>query len=450
MSSPFSERPRPVRDARKRRPPPEGGSPPVEGRSLRGRRAWSFLGILGPGLITGAADDDPSGIATYSIAGAALGTSLLWTALLTCPLMAAVQMACARIGMVTGRGLGAALKRKLPRAVLAAVSLALLLANTVNIAADIAGMADAAGLLVPVRRSVLVVAFAGGITWATIRLRYAQISRILKWLALALFAYVATAVHVVPDWPRVLKDAIVPSLPRGHEAWGALVAILGTTISPYLFFWQASLEVEEEKAAGHRRLDEARGPSARAIERRWFDVGAGAFFSNVVMFFVIVTTAFTLHRSGPRHPATSLEIARALEPLAGRFAEVLYAVGLVGVGLLAVPTLSGSAAYALAETFGWRQGLDRGFRSARAFYLVIIGSTALAVAADLTGISAVAALYWSAVINGLLAPLLLLAILVVVSDRRLMHDHPVPRLERGLLVAACALLAVAGVAMFVL
>ena len=410
----------------------------------------SFFGILGPGLITGAADDDPSGIATYSIAGAALGTSLLWTALLTCPLMAAVQMACARIGMVTGEGLGAALKKKLPRAALAAVSVALLAANTINIAADIAGMADAAGLLVPVRRSFLVVFFAGGITWATVRLRYAQISRILKWLALALFAYVATAIHVVSDWPRVLKDAIVPSLPRGQEGWSTLVALLGTTISPYLFFWQASLEVEEEKAAGHKRLAERRGTSTEALERRWYDVGTGAFFSNFVMFFVIVTTAFTLHRRGPTHPTTSLEIARALEPVAGRFAEVLYAAGLVGVGLLAIPTLSGSAAYALAETFGWRQGLDRGFRSARAFYLVIIGSTALAVAADLTGISAVAALYWSAVINGLLAPFLLLAILVVASDRRLMLGSPVPALQRWMLIATCALLGVAGVAMFVL
>jgi len=208
--------------------------------------------------------------------------------------------------------------------------------------------------------------------------------------------------------------------------------------------------VEEEKAAGHVRVQDRRGTTRRAIERRWYDVGAGALVSNFVMFFVIVTTAFTLHRAGPLHPTTSLEIARALEPLAGRFAAVLYAAGLIGVGLLAIPTLSGSAAYALAETFGWRQGLDRGFRGARPFYLVVIGSTALAVAADLTGISAVAALYWSAVINGLLAPFLVLLILAVVSDRKLMLGQPAPPLERALLFAACALLVVAGVAMFVL
>jgi len=418
-------------------------------RSLRARLG-SFFGVLGPGLITGAADDDPSGIATYSIAGAALGTSLLWSAAFTAPLMAVVQMSCARIGMVTGEGLGAALKKKLPRPVLAAVAFSLFLANTINIAADIAGMADAARLLVPVPRSLLVLVFAVGITAATIRLRYAAISRVLKWLALALFAYVITAFRVVTDWPRVLRDAVIPTLPRGREAWSTLVAILGTTISPYLFFWQASLEVEEEKAAGHRRVAERRGTSARAIRRRWIDVASGALVSNLVMFFVIVTTAFTLHRSGPRHPTTSLEIARALEPLAGRFAEVLYCAGLVGVGLLAIPTLSGSAAYALAETFGWRQGLDRGFRGARSFYTVVIASTALAVAADLAGIPAVAALYWSAVINGLLAPFLLLAILMVAADRRLMLGQPISPLNRATLIATCALLGFAAVAMFVL
>jgi Mn2+/Fe2+ NRAMP family transporter len=330
------------------------------------------------------------------------------------------------------------------------VAFALFLANTINIAADIAGMADAARLLVPVPRSLLVLAFAGGITAATIRLRYAAISRVLKWLAVALVAYVVTAFHVVTDWPRVLKDALIPTLPRGKEAWSTLVAILGTTISPYLFFWQASLEVEEQKAAGQKSVAQRRGTTSRALERRWIDVATGAFASNIVMFFVIVTTAFTLHRRGPTHPTTSLEIARALEPLAGRFAEVLYCAGLVGVGLLAIPTLSGSAAYAFAETFGWRQGLDRGFRGARAFYLVVIASTGLAVAADLMGINAVSALYWSAVINGLLAPFLLLAILAVAADRRIMLGQPIPPRHRAMVLATCLLLAFAAVAMFAL
>ena len=423
---------------------------PGAGRSRRGlgARIAAFLGVLGPGLITGAADDDPSGIATYSIVGASLGTRLLWSAGLTWPLMAVVQMTCARVGMVTGEGLGTALKKKLSRPFLSVVATALFLANTINIAADLAGMADAASLLLGLPRFLFVVLFAVAITWATVRLRYEQISRVLKWLALALFAYVAVAFRVVSDWGPVLKDAVLPRLPRGSEAWGMLVAILGTTISPYLFFWQASLEVEEEKAAGHTRLKERQGTTDVALTRRWLDVGVGTFFSNFVMFFVIVTTAFTLNRHGLTHPRSSLEIARALEPLAGRFAELLYAVGLIGVGLLAIPTLTGSAAYAFAETFGWRQGLDRGFRGARAFYLVVIGSTALAVATDLAKISAIDAMYWSAVINGLLAPLLLAGIYAVAVDRKIMLGVPISVPLRIVLGSTCVLMLLAAAGMF--
>jgi Mn2+/Fe2+ NRAMP family transporter len=408
-----------------------------------------LLRTLGPGLITGAADDDPSGIATYSIAGASLGTSLLWTAALTWPLMAVVQMTCARIGMVTGQGLGSALRRKLPRTVMLLVAVSLFAANTINIAADLAGMADAASLLVGLRPFVFVVIFAVGITWATVRLRYAHISRILKWLALALFAYVATAIHVTSDWPRVLRDAVVPSWPGGAAAWSTLVAILGTTISPYLFFWQASLEVEEEKAAGRTSLKDRRGTTPEDLARRRLDVGIGTFFSNFVMFFVIVTTAFTLHAHGHAHPKTSREIARALEPLAGRFAELLYTVGLIGVGLLAIPSLSGSAAYAFAETFGWKQGLDQRLRGAKPFYLVVISSTVLAAMADLAKFGAVPAMYWSAVINGLLAPVLLAAIYFVATDRKLMAGSPIPSLSRWVLAAACLFMLLAGVGMFV-
>ncbi|HKD20050.1 MAG TPA: divalent metal cation transporter [Thermoanaerobaculia bacterium] len=408
-----------------------------------------LLRTLGPGLIAGAADDDPSGIATYSIAGASLGTSLLWTAALTWPLMATVQMTCARIAMVTGEGLGSALRRKLPRAVMLLVTFSLFAANTINIAADLAGMADAASLFVRVRPFVFVVVFAVAITWATIRLRYESISRILKWLAVALFAYVATAIHVTSDWPSVLRDAVLPSWPRGSAAWSTLVAILGTTISPYLFFWQASLEVEEEKAEGKRRLQDRRGATPQELAHRRLDVGIGTFFSNFVMFFVILTTAFTLHGHGHAHPKTSREIARALEPLAGRFSELLYAVGLIGVGLLAIPSLSGSAAYAFAETFGWKQGLDQRLRGAKPFYLVVIASTVLAAMADLAKFGALPAMYWSAVINGLLAPVLLVAIYLVATDGRLMRGAPIPHLSRWVLAAACLFMLLAGVGMFV-
>ena len=415
----------------------------------RPERPPRFLHTLGPGLIAGAADDDPSGIATYSIAGASLGTSLLWTAALTWPLMATVQMTCARIGMVTGEGLGSALKKKLPPAAMLLVAFSLFAANTVNIAADLAGMADAASLLVGLRPFVFVVLFAAGITWATVRLRYEQISRILKWLALALFAYVATAIHVTSDWPRVLRDAVVPHWPLGGAAWSTLVAILGTTISPYLFFWQASLEVEEEKAEGKIQLKDRQGTTPRDLARRRLDVGIGTFFSNFVMFFVIVTTAFTLHGHGHAHPKTSGEIARALEPLAGRFSELLYAVGLIGVGLLAIPSLSASAAYAFAETFGWNEGLDERLPRAKPFYLVIISSTVLAALADLAKFGAVPAMFWSAVINGLLAPVLLAAIYFVATDRRIMEGSPIPILSRWVLAAACLFMLLAGVGMFV-
>jgi NRAMP (natural resistance-associated macrophage protein)-like metal ion transporter len=409
-----------------------------------------FFSTLGPGVVTGAADDDPSGIATYSIAGAQLGTSLLWTAFLTWPLMAAVQMACARIGMVTGEGLASALRKKSPRWLLVAASLALFGANTINIAADLAGMADAAGMLSGLNSHYFVVLFGAAITVATIRLRYQQIASTLKWLALVLFAYVITAIVVGPDWSAVLRDTFLPSLPRGREAWGTLVAILGTTISPYLFFWQASQEVEEEKGMGETLLADRQRATQKELADRRLDVGIGTFFSNMVMFFIILTTALTLHRHGVTNPQTSREVAEALRPFGGRFTQILYTTGLVGVGLLAIPTLCGSAAYAFAETFRWRQGLDRGLRGARAFYFVVIASTVLGIALDFLEVNAVRALYWSAVINGLLAPFLLVGIVVVASDRKIMKGQPISRLSRAIIGTTAALMFAAAIGMFVL
>jgi len=409
-----------------------------------------FFSALGPGVVTGAADDDPSGIATYSVAGAQLGTSLLWTALLTWPLMAAVQMMCARIGMVTGRGLAGALRKKYPRPILVAVCVALLLANTINIAADLAGMADAAEMLTGWSSHFFVVLFGAGISWAVIRFRYYQIAAILKWLAVALFAYVIAAVHIGPDWGEVLRDTFIPSLPRAGAGWATLVAILGTTISPYLFFWQASQEVEEEKAMGRRMLVQRYGASPEQIRNRKLDVGVGTAFSNLVMFFIILTTALTLHRHGVTQIETSRQVAEALRPLAGPFAEILYTLGLVGVGLLAIPTLSGSAAYAFAETFGWRQGLDQKLRGARYFYAVMALSTAAGVALDFANVNPVRALYWSAVLNGLLAPFLLVGILAAASDRQLMKGQPSSRLGRWAVAATAVLMFAAAAGMFLL
>lgn len=407
-----------------------------------------FFAVLGPGVITGAADDDPSGVATYSIAGAQLGTALLWTAFLTWPLMAAVQMMCARIGMVTGRGLAGALRQKFPRWSLVVVSIALLAANTINVGADLSGMADAAETLTGINSHYFVVVFGVGLAWAMIRLRYDQIASVLKWLALVLFAYVIAAIHIGPDWGSVVKDAFVPSLPRG-KAWGMLVAILGTTISPYLFFWQASEEVEEEKAMGKLMLRSRLGATPREITDRKLDVGVGTFFSNFVMFFIILTTALTLHRHGITHPESSRDVAEALRPLAGRFAELLYTVGLIGVGLLAIPTLAGSAAYAFAETFGWRQGLDKKLTGARYFYGVVILSTAAGIALDFLKVNPIQALYWTAVLNGLLSPFLLVGILVIACDRSCMQGQPSSWLGRAAVGLATILMLAAAAGMFV-
>jgi Mn2+/Fe2+ NRAMP family transporter len=409
-----------------------------------------FFDSLGPGLISGAADDDPSGIATYSIAGAQLGTSLLWTAVITWPLMAAVQMMCARIGMCSGYGLAHALRRKFPRSIVAAAALALLAANIINIGADLSGMADAADMLTGFDSRIYVVVFGIAISAATVWLPYAKIANVLKWLALFLFAYVLTAIVVRPDWGSIVRDTIVPNLPRGKEAWATLVAILGTTISPYLFFWQASQEVEEEKIQGRITTIARRGATDGELFMRRIDVLTGAFFSNLVMFFIIVTTAFTLHRHGITNIETSRQAAEALRPLAGPGCFLLFTAGVIGTGLLAIPTLSGSAAYALAETFGWKQGLDEKLEKARAFYAVVLLSTAIAIAIDFAHINPVKALYWSAVINGLLAPFLLVGILVVSRDREIMHNQPSSRWTQMVVGFTTVAMFAAGIAMFVL
>jgi len=408
-----------------------------------------LLKSLGPGVITGAADDDPSGIATYSVAGAQLGTKLLWTALLTWPLMAAVQMMCARIGKVTGQGLAGNFKQRFPSWLLRVFVIALLAANTINIAADLAGMADAAEMLSGINSHLFVIGFGLLISWATVRLRYQQIANVLKWLVLVLFAYPITAFVAGADWSRVVHDTLVPSMPHTRDEWSTLVAILGTTISPYLFFWQASEEVEEEKAAGQSTLAKRRGATLQELELRNIDVGVGAFFSNMVMFFIILTTAITLNHHGITHIETTRQAAEALRPFAGKFAVTLFTVGIVGVGFLAIPTLAGSTAYAFAETLGWRQGLDKKLKQARWFYGLILLSTGVGVGLNFAGINPVKALYWTAVINGLLAPFLLVAILIVASDKKLMQGQPSSRLGWTVVAITTVAMFAAGVAMFV-
>jgi Mn2+/Fe2+ NRAMP family transporter len=272
---------------------------------------------------------------------------------------------------------------------------------------------------------------------------------VLKWLALALFTYVATGIHIQPPWGEVLRATFVPTMPSTKQAWATVVAILGTTISPYLFFWQASQEVEEEKALGRHTLVERRGATRGELTDRKIDVGVGTFFSNVVMFFIILTTGFTLHVHGMTDPTSSREVAEALRPLAGAYASLLYTLGMIGTGLLAIPTLSCSAAYAFAELFGWREGMDEKFSSAPAFYMVVGTAMASGVAMDFANLNPVKALYWTAIINGLLAPFLLTGILLAASDRLLMGGQPSSGLGRVTVALTTVFMFAAAVAMFV-
>jgi Mn2+/Fe2+ NRAMP family transporter len=326
--------------------------------------------------------------------------------------------------MVAGMGLGDALRRKGTRSLLLIGAVALLIANTINIGADLSGMADAMEMLTGLDAHFCILLFAIGTAFATIRFRYRQIATVMKWLTLVLCAYIINAFIIGPDWPRALRDTFLPSLPSGKAGWTSLVAIFGTTISPYLFFWQSSQEVEEEKTMGRQTLADRVGATQRELRTRQIDVGAGTFFSNIVMYFIILTTALTLHRHGLTNITTSREAAEALRPLAGNLAAALYTAGIIGVGILAIPTLTGSAAYALAETFSWREGLDEPWRRAIPFYAVVVVATLLGVALNLLKISPIKALFYSAVINGVLAPFLLVGIVVVASDRKLMAGQP--------------------------
>ncbi len=411
-----------------------------------GLRRWFH--VLGPGLISGAADDDPSGIATYSMAGAQLGTSMLWTSLFTWPLMALVQITCARVGMVTGGGLARALKRKFPRWMIVPAGLALLAANTINIGADLVGMADAAVDLTGGNAMVFTVLFGTGIGAATWLFSYARCAAVLKWLAVSLVAYVVTAFITHPHWSAVWRDLFVPRWPHSHEAWSTLVALLGTTISPYLFFWQASEEVEEEKSQGRSTVAARTGATPRELADRQLDVWSGTFFSNLVMFFVILSCAMTLHRAGVTHIDSSRAAAAALRPLAGSLASTLYTVGIIGVGLLAIPTLAASSGYMLAETFAWRQGLNERFAKAKRFYLVTLGSIVGGVALGFFHVNVMQALYWTSVINGVLAPVMLAGLFLVACDKRLMRDLPSSKLAISGVGLTAVLMAGSALAMF--
>ncbi len=405
-----------------------------------------YFKLLGPGLVTGASDDDPSGITTYSVAGASLGYSMLWTALATFPLMAAVQLICARIGLVSGRGLAGAVRHHYPRPFLYAACLLLLVANVFNIAADLAGMAESARMLTGIPSLVWVPLFGVSVLVVTVYASYGTFARGLKWLTAVLFAYVVAAVLARPDWRQALLASVVPSLRRDAAYLATLVGVLGTTISPYLFFWQASQEVEEEKARGKRTAAQRRGASAHELRDAQLDVNTGMFFSNVAMYFIMLATAATLHRAGGREIETAREAAEALRPLAGEAAYLLFALGLIGTGLLAVPVLAGSASFAVAEVFGWKSGLDLPPRRGRRFYLVFASAIVGGMLLDVFETNPIRMLFLSAVLNGILAPPLLLLVMLVSNNRKIMGEHTNGPWLNALGWAATVLMALAAAA----
>ena len=382
-----------------------------------------FLNRLGPGLITGASDDDPSGIGTYTQAGAALGFATLWTAIVTLPLMIVVQHICAKVGMVSGRGLAGVLHRYYSKKLLYPVVTGLVIANTINAGVDIAAIAAAINMFVPVPISAMVVPIAVAIVVLQVWGSYHLIVKIFKWLTLSLFAYVIAAFLAKPDWFVVLKATFVPQITFSPEYITTIVAILGTTISPYLFFWEASEEVEEEKSEGRTHVSQRRGATDAEIKKEKIDTVIGMLFCNIVFYFVIVSAGATLHVTGQTNIQSATEAAQALRPLAGNFATVLFGIGLIGAGLLAIPVLTGSAAYAVAETFNWPSGLDEKPRHAKKFYGVIAVSTLVGVVIDFVGINPISALFWTAVINGVVAPTLLVVVMLVSNNKRVMGDR---------------------------
>ena len=412
-----------------------------------GWRRW--ISVLGPGLITGASDDDPSGISTYSIAGASTGFSMLWIVLLTTPMMAVVQGMCARIGMVTGAGLATNMRKYLPIWMLYPLALAIVVANVINAGADLQGMAAAANMVFGLREWFWVLCFGIVLSVSQVFLPYKTLFSIVKWLTISLFAYIITAFVVHVPWGTVLRHVFVPEVHFNASWITTLMAVLGTTITPYLFFWQACLMVEEEKAMGRTTLVQRRGATVDEIKDAHLDANVGMIFSNIVAFFIIVTTAATLASTAHSNIQTAQDAARALEPLAGRFAALLFTLGMVGTGLLAIPALVGSSAYVVAECLKWKTGLDEPLRRAPGFYGALVIGMIVAMAMNLLHVNAISALFWSAVINGVVSVPLLCVVVSFASSKRIMQRWRSSLLARFWGWATVAVMGVAAIGIFV-
>ncbi len=427
--------------------PPNTAAPPAP-PSASPRTSW--LAKLGPGLITGAADDDPSGIATYSQAGAQFGFNMLWTVVLTLPLMVGIQAISARIGRVSGSGLASNMRRHLPRPLLYALVTLLLVANTINIAADIAAMGQAVSLLT-----------GGGSHWYAagsgavclllqVLLPYHRYVRVLKWLTLALFAYVATALSLHLPWGQILHATVLPALSWQTAYVTTVVAVFGTTISPYLFFWQASQEVEDLHADPHAHaLKHAYDQAEVQLQRIKVDTVVGMAFSNLVALCIMLTTAATLGAQGITDITSSAQAAQALRPIAGELAFALFSMGIIGTGLLAVPVLAGSAAYAIAGAMHWRGSLELQYGSARKFYGIIIAATAIGTLLCFTSIDPIRALYWSAVLNGVISVPIMVVVMLLAQRPAVMGKLVISRRLRVLGWLCTAVMALAVTAMLV-
>jgi Mn2+/Fe2+ NRAMP family transporter len=408
------------------------------------------LARIGPGLITGVADDDPSGIATYSQAGAQFGLNMLWTMPLAYPLMSAVQLMCGTIGRVTGKGLAANIRKAFPASVLRIVVLLLLIANTLNIAADVAAMGEVAELVSGVNRHLMTAFFVFLTLALQIFVPYHRYVQILKWLTLSLLAYAAVLFTVHVPWAEVARRTVWPHFTLNSESAAMIVGVFGTTISPYLFFWQTSEEVEDMRADHNAAPLKRDATKAKTELRRiHWDTWSGMFYSDLTAFFIVLATAVTLHASGVTNVDTAAKAADALKPLAGNFAYVLFTLGILGVGLIGVPVLAGSAAYAFSETMGWKEGLERKPRTAMGFYGVIAVSVLSGLAIQFSPISPMKALFWSAVINGIVAVPLMVVIIILASKKSVMGDFTVSKPIVILGWVATAVMGAAALRMFI-
>ncbi|HXC54988.1 MAG TPA: divalent metal cation transporter [Rhizomicrobium sp.] len=420
---------------------------PSVGRRLR---AAALFAQLGPGLVTGAADDDPSGIATYSQAGAQAGFGLLWTLVLTFPLMAAIQLVSAHIGRVTGRGLAYNMIKVMPRWLVAVLVALLFVANTINLGADVAAMGEAASLLAGGWAHLFTILFAAVSVVLQMFAPYRRYSRFLIVLTFSLFAYVAVVFLVKLDWSQVGLALVGVGITLSPAAATIIVAIFGTTISPYLFFWQAAQEVEEvDQDDAQHALKDSPEQAPGAFRRMRIDTLAGMAASNLIALAIMIATAATLHAAGKTDIATAADAARALAPAAGRFAFALFSLGIIGTGLLAIPVLAGSSAYAVAELQGWTEGLDNKPWQAVGFYSVIVLAVALGVVMDWVGLDPIKALFWSAVVNGVIAVPMMFAMMYVVGSRKLMGEFTAGWLLKSLGWISTAVMLAAAIAMFV-